>query len=56
MESWIVEDPIFDKSTALGLEYPKGTWVVKMKVLDEKVWDEIKQGKLNGFSVEGWFN
>ena len=55
-ESWIVEDPIFDKSTSLGLEYPKGTWVITMKVNNPKVWEQIKTGKLNGFSVEGWFN
>jgi len=55
-ESWIVEDPIFDKSTSLGLEYPKGTWVITMKVENPKVWENIKTGKLNGFSVEGWFN
>ena len=55
-ESWIVEDPIFDKSTSLGLEYPKGTWVITMKVENPQVWEKIKTGKLNGFSVEGWFN
>ena len=55
-ESWIVDDPIFDKSTAMGLEYPKGTWVITMKVNSEEVWKDIKKGKLNGYSVEGWFN
>ena len=55
-ESWIVEDPIFDKSTAMGLEFPKGTWVITMKVNNKKVWKDIKDGKLNGYSVEGWFN
>tara|TARA_Y100000385_G_scaffold288872_1_gene356660 strand:- start:7280 stop:9061 length:1782 start_codon:yes stop_codon:yes gene_type:complete len=55
-ESWIVDDPIFDKSTSMGLEYPKGTWVVTMKVNDPKVWKDIKNGKLNGYSIEGWFN
>jgi len=55
-ESWIVEDEIFDKSSAMGLEYPVGTWVITMKVNNEKVWKDIKEGKLNGYSVEGWFN
>ena len=55
-ESWIVEDPIFDKSTSLGLEFPKGTWVITMKVENPRIWEQIKNGKLNGFSVEGWFN
>jgi hypothetical protein len=40
----------------MGLEYPKGTWVVTMKVNDPKVWKDIKNGKLNGYSIEGWFN
>ena len=55
-EAWIVEDPIHDKSAAMGLSYPKGTWVITMKVNNAKVWKQIKQGKLNGYSVEGWFN
>lgn len=55
-ESWIVEDPIFDKTTSLGLEFPKGTWVITMKVENPKIWEQIKAGKLNGYSVEGWFN
>tara|TARA_R110000823_G_scaffold227381_3_gene354726 strand:+ start:176 stop:1504 length:1329 start_codon:yes stop_codon:yes gene_type:complete len=55
-ESWIVDDPIFDKSSAMGLEFPKGTWVITMKVKNKSVWNDIKEGKLNGFSVEGWFS
>ena len=55
-ESWIVADPMYDKSTSLGLEYPKGTWVITMKVQNKEIWNDIKNGKLNGYSVEGWFN
>ena len=55
-ESWIVENPAYDKSTSLGLDFPKGTWVITMKVKDPEIWEKIKSGKLNGFSVEGWFN
>jgi hypothetical protein len=55
-ESWLVEDPKTDKSSKYGLEYPKGTWVVSMKVENEQVWKNIKDGKLNGFSIEGFFN
>jgi len=29
--------------------------MIGMKVDDDKVWDYIKQGKLKGFSVEGYF-
>lgn len=55
IESWIVDDPIYDKSAALGLSYPKGTWVITMQVKNPSVWKQIKEGKLNGFSVQGWF-
>ena len=57
VESWIVEDSQKDKSYALmGKEYPKGTWFGSMKINNKKVWDEyIKQGKVMGWSVEGFF-
>ena len=54
-ESWVSEDPIKDKSANYGFELPSGTWFVEMKVLDDNVWKQIKQKKLNGFSVEGLF-
>lgn len=55
-ESWIVEDPVHDKSAKYGLNYPEGTWVVTMKVDDEKVWnDYVKNEKVFGFSIEGKF-
>jgi len=56
VESWIVEDKEYDKSRAYGLEYPIGTWVVMMKVNNKAIWDEyVKEGKVKGFSIEGWF-
>lgn len=56
VESWIIEDENNDKSRAYGLEYPVGTWVVMMKVNNEAIWNEyIKEGKVKGFSIEGWF-
>lgn len=55
-ESWLVDDPKVDKSASLGLEYPQGTWVVTMKVKDKEFWEEIKQGKYRGYSIEGYFN
>jgi len=55
-ESWLVIDPQYDKTKALGLDFPKGTWVITMKVGDKDLWNKIKQGEYNGFSVEGWFN
>jgi len=55
VESWIVEDEFDDKSYALGLKYPEGTWVITMKTDDPKVWTDIKVGKYAGFSIEGYF-
>jgi len=55
-ESWIVEDPEFDKSKKYGLEVPEGTWMVSMKVDDKDVWDNyVRDNKVFGFSIEGKF-
>jgi hypothetical protein len=55
VESWI-KDSEHDKSNKYGFEnLPVGTWFVSMKVNNPKVWEDVKQGKLNGFSVSGYF-
>jgi hypothetical protein len=54
-ESWVSDDPVYDKSYKYGFELPAGTWYVQMKVEDPKVWELIKTKTLNGFSVEGLF-
>ena len=55
VESWIKESEA-DKSVALGLDVPVGTWLVSMKVDDKEIWDnEIKGNKVFGFSIEGMF-
>lgn len=54
-ESWIVEEPTDKANTLYNLDVPVGTWCVKMRVTDPKVWSEVKAGKLNGFSLEGSF-
>lgn len=56
VESWLIEDPKKDKSAAYGMDLPKGTWMLSMKVLNDKVWEEyIKTGQVKGFSIEGYF-
>jgi len=55
LESWIVEDPKMDKSTAIGFDVPEGTWMTSMKINNKDTWNKIKAGELNGFSVEGSF-
>ena len=55
VESWIVEGEQ-DKSRIYGLDVPKGTWMISMKITDDKLWAEIKEGKkYKGFSIEGYF-
>ena len=52
-ESWIIEDEKNDKANALGFNYPKGSWMVTMKVDDKNIWDEfVKTGKVKGFSID----
>lgn len=53
VESWIIEDSKNDKSAALGLSYPKGSWMATMKVDSDEVWEDyVKSGKVKGFSVD----
>ena len=55
IETWIKEDEQ-DKSNKYGYkELPVGTWFVSMKVRNDEVWEKIKSGELNGFSVSGYF-
>ena len=56
IESWIVEDSKNDKSNIYKLNAPVGAWVVKMKVYNEEVYQGIKDGKFNGFSIEGRYD
>lgn len=52
VESWLVSDAYKDKSNALNISVPEGTWMVGMKVNNIETWDRIKAGELKGFSVE----
>ena len=56
VESWIIEDEVNDKSRFYKMNLPVGTWMVSMKIENDEVWKEyIKEGKVRGFSIEGWF-
>jgi hypothetical protein len=55
------ESFISDKSRGIapmtGFEdAPEGSWFVSMLVENEAVWQQVKQGMINGFSIEGIFN
>jgi hypothetical protein len=55
VESWLIKNPDNDKSNEFGKTYPEGTWMVTMKVENDKVWRAIKEKKIKGFSIEGYF-
>ena len=56
VESWLVEDAVHDKSRKYGLDMPIGTWMVAMKVDNDDIWNNyVKEGKVKGFSIEGYF-
>ena len=59
VESWIIEGES-DKAYELGFDRetaPVGSWVVSMKILNDELWDIVKNDpeNLNGFSVAGNF-
>lgn len=55
VESWLIEDDVHDKSVKYGFSLPKGTWMISMKVDNDSVWNDVKLGKVKGFSIEGYF-
>jgi len=55
VESWIIDNPEMDKSKQYGFSLPKGTWMISMKIEDDKVWKQVKEGVYKGFSIEGYF-
>ena len=45
-----------DKSAKYNLSLPVGTWMVSVKVNNDQIWEEfVKEGKVKGFSIEGFF-
>jgi hypothetical protein len=56
VESWIVEDENYDKQKKYGYNNPVGTWMIMMKINNDNIWENVKDGKLKGFSVQGYFS
>ena len=54
VESWIKEGDM-DKSKLYNYDLPNGTWFVKMRIDNDKLWQDIKDGHLKGLSIEGYF-
>lgn len=55
-ESWVILDKDCDKAKALGFDLPVGTWMVSYYVPDVDLWNSIKAGNFNGFSIESSFS
>jgi len=55
VESWIIEGEQ-DKAYHFGLTAPVGSWIVGVNVTDPEIWNEVKEGNVKGFSIEGHFN
>lgn len=51
LESWIVENEQDKINTKYGYNLPIGTWCGKYFIENEQVREDIKLGKLNGFSI-----
>lgn len=52
-ESWLKFDAEKDKSIALGLDdVAVGSWFIGCNVDDDELWNEVKEGKWGGFSIE----
>jgi hypothetical protein len=52
VESWIIEDEKKDKSNLYGFKLPKGTWMISMKVNNDEVWNDVKEGKVKGYFAD----
>lgn len=51
VESWVLREDIFvDKGSEFKI-YPKGTWLLSVRVQDDKVWEKVRNGDLTGFSI-----
>tara|TARA_R110002167_G_scaffold44808_7_gene134771 strand:+ start:690 stop:1304 length:615 start_codon:yes stop_codon:yes gene_type:complete len=56
IQSWIVQDPSMDKTALYNLNAKEGDWAVIMKVDNDQVWQDVKEGKYQGLSIEGIFS
>lgn len=45
------EHPVKSEST---VSFPKGTWIMYAKIEDDELWEDVKEGKYNSWSISGW--
>ena len=55
VETWLKTSEN-DKSKDYGLDVPIGSWLIAAKVENEDIWNKIKAGEMNGFSIEAFVN
>ena len=56
LEQWLVESRVHDKSLYYGFNnLPIGSWFGVYKVNNDETWEDIKSGKIRGFSIAGDF-
>lgn len=54
---WIIEDEKNDDAnTKYGFSLPKGTLMMKAKVQNRQIWNEIREKKIRGISLEALFD
>jgi hypothetical protein len=41
------------KQEALGIDLGKVGWFIGMKIYDDKIWRQVKEGKFPAFSIGG---
>lgn len=51
-ETWIIQDPLNDKSNAMGFNLQKDTLMKSYKIENEEVWERTKNKELKGLSIE----
>lgn len=52
IENWIVKDAELDKTKAIGLDAKAGDMIMAFKIDNNEVWEQCKNGNLDGLSIE----
>lgn len=55
VETWLKTSEN-DKSKDYGIDVPVGSWLMAAKVENEEIWQKIKAGEMNGYSIEAFVN
>jgi hypothetical protein len=54
VEQWKVRDENIDTAVAMGLNPKKGSWIAVLKCDSEEVYQDAKNGKFKGFSIDAF--